>query len=64
MTPDPVSPPEFADWQLERYRLEELPAEEARMVEEALAHDATLRKRLEWFNESDADLLRRRSRER
>ena len=59
MTPDPVSPPAFADWQLERYRLDELPAQEARMVEEALALDATLRKRLESFNESDAELLRR-----
>jgi anti-sigma factor RsiW len=59
MTPDPVSRPKFADWQLERYRLDELPAEETRMVDEALARDAALRKRLQWLDESDAEVLRR-----
>jgi hypothetical protein len=45
------------DWQLERYRLGELPPDEAEALREALATDAVVRERLAWLEESDREIL-------
>jgi hypothetical protein len=45
------------DWQLERYRLGELPADQAASVSRALAADAGARERLESIGADDARLL-------
>src|SRR5690349_3794278 len=47
----------IADWQLERYRLNELPATESDAVRVALEHDESLRLRLDALGRSDRRLL-------
>jgi hypothetical protein len=47
----------IGDWQLERFCLDELPAEEREAVSRALEHDATLRARLAEMERSDGDIL-------
>jgi hypothetical protein len=59
MTLEPVPDPDIRDWQLERYQLGELPAGEARTVQEALARDEAVRVRLSSLEESNAEVLRR-----
>ena len=45
------------DWQLERYRLGELPADEAASVRQALAAEAGAGERLEELRADDARIL-------
>lgn len=49
--------PEIADWQLERYLLRELPADEMRAVEQALGRDESLRRRLADLEKDTAATL-------
>jgi len=50
-------PATIGDWQLERYRLDELPAAEREAVRQALALDTDLRERLARLDRSDRDIL-------
>jgi hypothetical protein len=47
----------FADWQLERFRLGELPEHEQRAVASALERDAGLRERVEALDRGDREIL-------
>jgi hypothetical protein len=49
---------EIPDILLERYRLNELPPDEAARLEDRLRHDAPLRRRLEALDRSDEDIRR------
>ncbi len=49
--------PEVRDWQLERYLLAELPAEETKAVREALERDEGLRERLAALERSNREIL-------
>ena len=51
--------PAIGDWQLERYRLGELPAGELDAVRTALATDGDLAERLARLDRSDRDILER-----
>jgi hypothetical protein len=53
---DKRSEPVIPDWQLERFRLDELPAEERADVERALDVDPRLRERLAELERSDKDI--------
>jgi hypothetical protein len=52
-----MSPDTVPDWQLERFRLRELPAEEQAAVARALEVSAPLRERLALLDRSDARIL-------
>src|SRR6185295_10910968 len=49
---------EIPDFLLERYRLKELPPDEAARIEDLMRHDEPLRRRLEALDRSDEDIRR------